>query len=84
MKQEQQEPVENVDGVRVDGLLRGLGWVERQLSSSDNIHLLHAFSDCHQIDHTNTRSRKTLLFYILSAETLFFRQLFLVLFVLTV
>nr|XP_045595752.1 dynein axonemal intermediate chain 4-like [Procambarus clarkii] len=32
-------------GVEVGGLLRGLGWVERQLSSSVNLHLLHAYTD---------------------------------------
>lgn len=68
MKQEQEEPVEDVEGVKADGLLRGLGWVERQLSSSDNIHLLHAFSDRHQIDQTSSRSRKTVVSYILSTD----------------
>ncbi|XP_050717751.1 dynein axonemal intermediate chain 4-like isoform X2 [Eriocheir sinensis] len=57
VKVEQQEPVEDVEGVRADGLLRGLGWVERQLSSSDNIHLLHAFSDCHQINPSNNHAQ---------------------------
>ncbi|XP_042236796.1 dynein axonemal intermediate chain 4-like [Homarus americanus] len=28
----------------MSGLLRGLGWVERQLSSTGNIHLLHAYT----------------------------------------
>nr|XP_045595751.1 dynein axonemal intermediate chain 4-like [Procambarus clarkii] len=38
------EEVGGVRGVGVGRLLRGLGWVERQLSSSDNLSLLHAYS----------------------------------------
>ncbi|XP_063848845.1 dynein axonemal intermediate chain 4-like [Scylla paramamosain] len=55
-KQQEQDEPEEMDGVRVDGLLRGLGWVERQLSSSDNIHLLHTFSDCLQTQQLDSRS----------------------------
>ena len=37
-------------GVEVTGLLRALRWVERQLSSSNNIKLLHHFiSGQHQV-----------------------------------
>ncbi|XP_071526853.1 dynein axonemal intermediate chain 4-like isoform X2 [Panulirus ornatus] len=33
-----------VCGVEVARLLRGLGWVERQLSSTENLHLLHTYT----------------------------------------
>ncbi|KAG0713923.1 WD repeat-containing protein 78 [Chionoecetes opilio] len=47
-KHDQEEGEARLGGVRVEGLLRGMGWVERQLSSNDNIHLLHAFTDYRQ------------------------------------
>lgn len=37
-------------GVEIGGLLKGLGWVERQLSSTHNLNLLHAYtSGRHQV-----------------------------------
>ncbi|XP_042236809.1 uncharacterized protein LOC121876023 [Homarus americanus] len=51
-----EERVDRVRGVEVSGLLRGLGWVERQLSSNANIHLLHAYTDSvHQTQQQKTR-----------------------------
>ena len=55
---EEEEVEEEVGGVRVDGLLRGLGWVERQLSSTDNIHLLHAFKDSNYAEKSHSNLRK--------------------------
>lgn len=38
------DQLEGFKGVEIGGILRGLSWVERQLSSTHNLNLLHAYT----------------------------------------
>lgn len=38
------DELEGFKGVEIGAILRGLGWVERQLSSTHNLNLLHAYT----------------------------------------
>lgn len=38
------DELEDFKGVEIGGILRGLGWVERLLSSTHSLNLLHAYT----------------------------------------